>query len=232
VQAVDLARHAGKALREIVGIGRSTAIADGKKEVTTSVESHPASEVQTTAGRLIGRRIEDHFKIGEPVILQLSACNCGESAFADRLRVSDVDPAVLRVSGVQREIKESSLTPRDDRWNTGNFAWRGSRFVDERKPSATFGDKKPSIGQLRHGPRMVKTVGYGLDPEAVSGGVDHPGPCVGHGEEKDSHDDFHGWPMLTNPADPSKRKTARTLPSGGCGGVFAFQGAVATLGCS
>jgi hypothetical protein len=132
---------------------------------------------------------------------------------------------------VQREIKESSLTPRDDGRNTRNFAWCGPGFIDEQEPSAAFRDKKSSIGQLRHGPRMVESVGYGFDPEAVGGGVDHLSSGACHGEEKDNHDGFHGEPMLTNPADPSKRKTARTLPSGGCGGVFAFQGAVATLGC-
>ena len=146
VQAVDLARHAGEALREIVGIGRSAAIADGKKEVAASVESHPAAKVRTGAGRLIGRRIEDHFQIGETVILQLAPRDRGEGAFADRLRVSEVDPTVLRVIGMQHDIKKSSLTACNDWWNTGDFAWCGSRFIDEQKSSAAFGDKKPSIG--------------------------------------------------------------------------------------
>jgi hypothetical protein len=93
---------------------------------------------------------------------------------------------------MQYDIKKSSLTPRNDWWNTGDFAWCGSRFIDEQKPSASFGDKKPSIGQLRHGPRMIESVGYGLDPEAVGGGVDHLGLCAHHCEEKDDHSIFHG----------------------------------------
>ena len=78
--------------------------------------------------------------------------------------VSDTVSNSIRVVKVS---KQASLTARDDGRNTGDFARRGARFVDEQKSSAAFGDKKPSIGQFCHGPRMVESVGNSLDPEAV-----------------------------------------------------------------
>ena len=70
---------------------------------------------------------------------------------------------------MQRNVEQPALSARHHGRHAGNLARCGTRLLDEQQPSPSLGDEKTSVGQPRHGPRMVESVGHGLDAEAVSG---------------------------------------------------------------
>jgi len=78
MQTVDFAGHARQTLREVVRIGRSAAVADAEEKMASSVESHPASEVQAALRGLVGGRIENHLEIGQAIVAQFGPRDGGK----------------------------------------------------------------------------------------------------------------------------------------------------------
>ena len=181
-------------------------------------------------GLILGR-IEYGLDMSEAVSLQLAAHDGGVRALAGRFGKRKVDPAIFLIIGVKHDIEKPALAGGHNLRNAGDLARFRGGGGEKKESSPPFADQKPSVWELCHRPRALESFGDGLDAEAVGGGVHRFGPTIGKREEQDERHESHGWSILTKPADPSKRKTARASPKGGAGGVFALYGAEATLGC-
>ena len=130
-------------------------VTKGEIDLVALVENDTATEV--LGSPCLGQHAEQHLHFCHALALQLPAGHGGSPAARPGCVVRPVDPAVVRVIGVEHHIEQPALSTGD---HLGQ-AFNGLRvqlevLADQTHSPVSFGHQHPAIGQESHRPRVLQ----------------------------------------------------------------------------
>ena len=161
----DLAEPHREILR-LLAIGEAVALRDEQGAVAAEDETGP-EVIPAVHLRLL---LVDHADVLEASLAEPPARHgrSGDAA-GSRLRVGEVDRAVLGKAGVDRDVEQAALAPRRHVRHAGDGVGHAAVSLDVAQPPRTLGHEHAAVRQERQPPGMLEPSGDGFGPDDAVG---------------------------------------------------------------
>ncbi len=162
IEANDLAEQAVHLLGLHAAFGdRAFTLRDEQSAVAIPHQSATVMQRRHERRRLMVNHLHV-LDLRRRAVHELATRNCGVVGAAfTRLGVAPVDQLVLLVRRIERDVEQSTLTPRIDHRQTGDrLRHRLAIGADDAQATWTLGDEHATVGEPRHAPWVDKTFGH------------------------------------------------------------------------
>src|SRR4026208_2223295 len=118
-----------------------------------TIERDAATIVRVRLAPRVGD--EDVLDVGERGPIESAARQCRRREIVvARLRVGQIDEAILRERRMQRDVEQTAKHTREDFGDAGNRCWIEHAVADDAQTALALGGEHRSIGKKREAPRM------------------------------------------------------------------------------